>query len=463
MERKQEICYTLSMDNTAAPRYPGPRSQAMLTEMQRYVVYHPWPFAVDLAECRGMTLATVDGQTIFDWAGYYGSKLIGHNHPRLEEPAYQKALTLAANNKVANPDFVTAECLAYYRLLHRLCPQSMASSAQREVYAVNSGAEAVENMLKYLLSRHNARRQQRGGHSGSPNRRFLYFDQAFHGRTVYALQVTQTLDPVATQDFHGLAASGNIKVPFPAVDNDASDAENDARTRQSLTLIESILSQMGDEIVGIIVEPIQGAGGQRVAQPAWFQGLSALCHQYDVGLGIDEVQTSAGPTGTLFAIDQFHLPHPPDAVAVGKKFAVGALFMREPLGDVGVLDSTWGGSLADMVRFCQEWRVVEDEGLMEAAASGGERLAAGLRDLQARFPQVIRNVRGMGLYQGFTLREPGMRGRLTEIALQRHDLLLLGAGADSIRTRPNLSVTPAEIDRFLALLGVCFGEIYEEI
>ena len=444
--------------DTAPPRYPGPVSQAMIAEMQRYVVYHPWPFAVDLAQCSGMSLATVDGQTIFDWAGYYGSKLIGHNHPRLQEPEYLRSLTLAANNKVANPDFLTPECLAYYRLLHRLCPASMRNSESREVYAVNSGAEAVENMLKYLLSWHNAKRQ-RGGHSRSSTRRFLYFDQAFHGRTVYALQVTQTLDPVATQDFHGLAASGNIKVPFPAIDNDAPEAENDARTRQSLTLIESILSQMGEEIVGIIVEPIQGAGGQRTAQPAWFRGLSALCHKYDVGFGVDEVQTSAGPTGTLFAIDQFDLPYPPHAVAVGKKFAVGALFMREPLADIGVLDSTWGGSLADMVRFCREWQVVEDEKLVEAAASGGEQLASGLRGLQARFPDSIRNIRGMGLYQGFTLRQPGARAALAETALQEHDLLLLGAGADSIRTRPNLSVTPAEIDRFLELLGVCLGEL----
>ena len=431
----------------------------MIAEMQRYVIYHPWPFVVDLAGCDGMYLATVDGQKIFDWAGYYGSKLIGHNHPRLSEPSYLQALTLAANNKAANPDFLTAECLDYYRLLHRLCPETMRATGTHEIYAVNSGAEAVENMLKYLLSWHNAKRQKRGGHSGSASRRFLYFDQAFHGRTVYALQVTQTLDPIATQDFHGLAASGNIKVPFPAIDSDAPEAENEARTKQSLEFIEGILSQMGDEIVGIIVEPIQGAGGQRTASAAWFRGLSELSHKYDVGLGVDEVQTSAGPTGTLFAIDQFDLPYAPHAVAVGKKFAVGALFMREPLADVGVLDSTWGGGLADMVRFCQEWRVVEDEGLVDAARVNGERLASGLRDLQGRFPEHIRNVRGMGLYQGFTLRQPGARARLSEAALQDHDLLLLGAGADSIRTRPNLSVTPAEIDRFLEILGVCFTKL----
>ena len=431
----------------------------MIAEMQRYVVYHPWPFVLDLERCEGMWLATVDGQRIFDWAGYYGSKLIAHNHPRLLDEEYIKRLALAANNKVANPDFLTPESLEYYRLLYRLCPAAMQGMESREVYAVNSGAEAVENMLKYLISRHNSRRTKRGGHSGSGSRRFLYFDQAFHGRTVYALQVTQTQDPVATQDFHGLAAAGNIKVPFPAVDNDAPRDENDARTRQSLELIEGILSQMGEEIVGIIVEPIQGAGGQRIAQPAWFRGLSNLCEKYDVGLGIDEVQTSAGPTGTLFAIDQFDLPHSPHAVAVGKKFALGALFMRETLPDIGVLDSTWGGGLSDMVRFCREWGVVEDEGLVEAAGRNGERLADGLRALQARFPALIRNVRGMGLYQGFTLPDGETRARLTDSALQEHDLLLLGAGAASIRTRPNLSVMPGEIDQFLELLGVCLAKL----
>ncbi len=427
--------------------------------MQRYVIYHGWPFVVDLEHCEGMTLATVDGQRLFDWAGYYGSKLIGHNHPRLQEPDYLKTLARAANNKVANPDFLTRECLDYYRLLHRLAPATMQGIETREVYAVNSGAEAVENMLKYLLSRHNAKRHEAGKPAGPSNRRFLYFDQAFHGRTVYALQVTQTLDPIATQDFHGLTASGNVKVPFPAIDNDAPESENDARTRQSLELIESVLQQTGDEMVGIIVEPIQGAGGQRAAQPAWFQGLSRLAHDYGVGLGVDEVQTSAGPTGTLFAIDQFDLPYAPDAVAVGKKFALGALFMREPLPDIGVLDSTWGGGLSDMVRFCQEWRVVEDEGLVEGARGKGEQLADGLRALQGRFPTLIRNVRGMGLYQGFSLPDGGTRERLMDLALQEYDLLLLGAGADSIRTRPNLSVASADVERFLDLLGVCLARL----
>ena len=431
---------------TAQPRYPGPRSQAMLGEMARYVRYEPWPFVVDAAASQGMYLATIDGQRLFDWAGYYGSKLIAHNHPRLSEPEYVKRLVSAANNKVANPDFLTPECLEYYRLLHRLAPPSM-RTGDLEIYAVNSGAEAVENMLKYLVSLHN-RKQNR---HQSEARRFLYFDRAFHGRTVYTLNVTETQDPVATRDFRGLVSGGNIALTFPAWDADAPAADNDARIDSALRDVDTALAAGAGEIVAIIVEPLQGAGGQRAASPRFFQGLSELTHRHDVYLAFDEVQTSAGATGKVFAVENFDLPYPPQAIAVGKKFGLGGVFMLETLPDIGVLDSTWGGNLADMVRFVQEWRIVEDEGLVERAAANGALIAQRLRALQARFPGKIRNVRGMGLYQGFTLCEPSDKAKLMDHALQSQDLLLLGAGPESIRLRPNLSVTENDIARLMEL------------
>lgn len=436
------------------PRYPGPRSRAMLAEMGRYVRYDPWPFVLDTAAGDGMYLGTVDGQRLFDWAGYYGSKLVGHNHPRLREPDYLARLADAANNKLANPDFLTPQCLDYYRLCHGLAPPAM-RSADLEFYAVNSGAEAVENMLKYLVSLHN-RKRARGA---DQPRRFVWFDRAFHGRTVYTLNVTQTGDPVATRDFHGLVAGQNVPVPFPAVDADAPAAENDARTAAALAAVEDVLRRSAGEVVAVIVEPLQGAGGQRVAQPEFFRGLSELAHRHDTYLAFDEVQTSAGATGRVFAVEHFDLPHPPQAVAVGKKFGLGGVYMRQSLPDVGVLDSTWGGNLADMVRFVHEWRIVEDERLVDRAAANGERLADGLRSLQSRFPDRVRNVRGLGLYQGFSLRTPADRDRVVEHALQRQDLLLLGAGADTVRLRPNLSATAADVDRLVELLAEGLGAV----
>lgn len=436
-------------------QFPGAISAAMLDELGRYVIAEPYPFVLDLERCEGMWLTTVDGQRLFDWAGYYGSKLIGHNHPGLYEPGYVTRLVRAANNKVANPDFLTKECLDYYRMLVQLAPEKM-KNPKLEVYAVNSGAEAVENMLKYLVALFNAKRMKK--QKPINQRRFIYFDKAFHGRTIFALGVTQTTDVVATKDFHGLTSSGNIKLPWPAYSSDATDAENRASMMRSLNQVESALDLMGDEIVGIILEPIQGAGGHRTALPEFFQGLSELAHRFDVYLSFDEVQTGLGATGKTWAIDHFDLPYPPMAVASGKKFGCGVVYMYEPLLDVGVLDSTWGGTLADMVRVVREVEILEEEGLVARAAENGDRLAEGLRQL-VRKHLFTHNVRGLGLYQGFSVDTTARKGALIKYSRENEELLLLGAGSRSIRTRPNLSVTADDVDEFLMKVDRCLAAI----
>jgi L-lysine 6-transaminase len=266
---------------------------------------------------------------------------------------------------------------------------------------------------------------------------------------------------VATKDFHGFIP-GNIQVPFPGINTSESAEWNRARTREALETVDRLLKRFAGEVVGIVVEPIQGAGGHRAAEPEFFQGLSRLAHQHEVFLGFDEVQTAGGPTGDLFMVDQLDLPHPPQAVATAKKFGAGVIYMLYPMEDHGVLDSTWGGCLADMVRFVQEIKIVEREGLIPAARVKGEQLAHGLRDLAARYPDALYNVRGLGLYQGFSLRSPELRTQLVERALEKESLLLLPAGAFSIRARPNLSVTEPEIELFLAMLARCLAGILKQ-
>ena len=437
-----------------AGRLPGSASAAMIEELRRYVIADPYPFVVDLAGCQGMWLATVEGDRIFDWAGYYASKLVGHNHPGLYEPDYVQQLVRAANNKTANPDFLTVECLEYYRTLHRLAPRCM-RNPQLEVYAVNSGAEAVENMMKYIINLFHQTRA-RSTRRGQPGR-FLYFEKAFHGRTIFALNVTETLDPVATKDFHDFVP-GNLQIPFPAVNTSESPVVNRRRTLEALQTVEELLRRFAGEVAGIVVEPIQGAGGHRVAEREFFQGLSRLAHEHHVFLGFDEVQTAGGPTGDLFMVDQLDLPHPPQAVATAKKFGAGVVYMLYPMEDRGVLDSTWGGSLVDMVRFVQEMKIVDREELIPAAVRKGERLAAGLLVLAERHPGLVTNIRGQGLYQGFSLATPELRTRLLDVALEQQRLLLLGAGAKSIRTRPNLSVSDSEIDLLIEQLDWCLAK-----
>lgn len=436
------------MSELTAPA-SSPGSAALLRELNTYVLAEPHPFVVDLARSEGMYLATLEGKRLFDWAGYYGAKLIAHNHPGLYEAEYTRRLVVAANNKIANPDFLTPECLAYYRTLHQLGPRCMQSPAL-EVYAVNSGAEAVENMMKYLINLHHQRLLSEGKTPRA--RRFVYFDQAFHGRTVFALNVTRVShDPVMTKDFQGLVP-GNLQVPFPAIDTSETSAQNQEKVERCLTILENLFEHYCDEIVAVIVEPIQGAGGHRVAPRSFFQRLSALCHARQIPLAFDEVQTAGGATGTFFTIDAFDLPHPPQAVASGKKLGNGVVYMLNRMDDLGVLDSTWGGTLADMVRFVQEYAIVQRERLIEQVPPRGALLVEMLQGLAERFPELMYNVRGYGLYQGFSMRTPGLKQTLIRRARDRENLLLLGAGADTIRLRPHLHVTDDDIETLGAML-----------
>lgn len=440
-------------------RFPGPQSGPLLKEMGGYVIAEPFPFVVDLAGSHRLVLRTLEGDELVDWTGMYGSRLLSFNHPRLQEPEYLRRLGHAANAKPANPDFLTPECLAYYRLLHRLAPAGMRSD-KLEVYALNSGAEAVENMMKYFINLHDQRLLK----AGKPirARRFIYFDEAFHGRTVFTLNITRMRhDPVATKDFHGIIPTNRL-VPFPAYNGNESEEDNRRRVDFALQMVEAALVEHGDEVVGMIVEPLQGAGGHRTAMPAFFQGLSRLAHQYGVYLGFDEVQTAGGQTGSVFAIDEFDLPYPPQAVASAKKFANGVIYMLHPMDDMGVLDSTWGGTLADMVRFVEEWKIVEEEDLIGQVPTKTAQLNAGLEALLDRFGEFACNRRGMGLYQGFSLRDPAHVGRMLDIALEQENLLLLPAGTDAIRLRPVLDVTAAEIDDFLGRLERCFETLAAE-
>lgn len=431
-------------------------SQRMLRELSHYVVADPYPFVLDLGKCHGAWLVTLEGREIFDWAGYFGSKLIAHNHPGLSEPHYVKQLLLAANNKTANPDFLTPQCLEYYRLLHELAPVCMKDD-RLEVYAVNSGAEAVENMMKYFINLHHQTLDRAGKKPLAG--RFVYFDQAFHGRTIFALNVTQLADdPVVTKDFHGFI-TGNIKVPFPSIDSALSESQIQDRTDESLSIVERVLQLFSGDLAGIIVEPLQGAGGHRVALPTFFQGLSELAHRYETRLGFDEVQTAGGQSGTFWAVDQFNLPYPPQAVAAAKKLGNGVVYMLHPMEDHGVLDSTWGGNLADMVRFVQEMKIVRREKLIEQVPQKAGHLRTGLDRLAAAFPQLMHNPRGMGLYQGFSLRAVLPKSTFLETALEQESLLMLGAGTNSIRLRPSLSITMEEIDLLIEKLTRCFSSL----
>jgi L-lysine 6-transaminase len=211
----------------------------------------------------------------------------------------------------------------------------------------------------------------------------------------------------------------------------------------------------------MIIEPIQGAGGHRMTYPYFFQELSKITYENGIFLGFDEVQTAGGQTGQMFMSDSFNLPYPPQGIATGKKFANGVIYMYNPMQDLGILDSTWGGNLADMVRFCQEMKIVEREGLLTQVLQKTEFLLQGLYALKEKHPEKMGNIRGMGLYQGFSLKVPAKQNAFIDYALEKENLLLLEAGTDTIRLRPALDVTLPDISLLTEKLDRCLKAVWE--
>lgn len=436
----------------------GLKSKQFLEEFSRYVVMTPYPFVTDLKKSRGMWIETVDGERIFDWAGYYGSRLIGHNHPGMMEPEYIEKLIYAANNKMANPDFLTPECVEYYRKLYEIAPLCI-KNPKLEIYAVNSGAEAVENLMKYFINLYDTRQLELG--KPPKVRRIIYFEQAFHGRTIFTLNITQLSHvPLINKNFSQMVL-GNIQVPFPAINTDVLESGNRQIIENCLDIIREQISKYPEEIVAMIVEPIQGAGGHRMTYPYFFQELSKIAHENGIFLGFDEVQTAGGQTGQMFMCDSFNLPYPPQGIATGKKFANGVIYMYHPMKDLGILDSTWGGNLADMVRFCQEMKIVEREGLLTHVSQKTEFLLQKLYALKEKHSEKIGNIRGMGLYQGFSLKNPSKQNAFIDYALEKENLLLLEAGTDTIRLRPALDVSLEDISLLTEKLDRCLNAVWE--
>lgn len=411
--------------------FPGPVSAPLIEEFSRYGVVEPRKYVIDLAACSGMKIVTIDGQEIIDWAGFYGSKLLGHNHPIYADESFQRKLLTVATNKVANPDFVTPELIEYYRFLHQNAPKGMTNPNMR-VYTLNSGAEAIENALKFCVAKWHAKSPR-----ATTRPKFMSFYGGFHGRTVYALHVTDMPhNPSATRDYHELLDEP-VRVPFPVQDMNSISI--------AIDMIKQELRRNAGNLAGIIVEPMQGAGGHNVTSPIFFQALSQLAHDHDVPLIIDEVQTGGGQCDAMWMSDTFDMPHPPTCVASAKKLGCGVLYMIDQMPDAGVLDSTWSGHLVDMVRVVHEYQHVHREGLITVARARAKTLRGALLELQARH-SVVSNIRGCGLYQGFSVGSQDIKSELITRALEQESLLLLGAGTETIRFRPNICVTVADIE-----------------
>ncbi|MBL7033076.1 MAG: L-lysine 6-transaminase [Candidatus Delongbacteria bacterium] len=388
---------------------------------------------------------------LLDFFSFFASAPIGFNHPALLEPEFMSKLSEVAVNNITNSDLYTEEMAAFVdRFSSFGIPDYLP-----HLFMVAGGGLAVENALKVAFD-WKRRKNIAHGKGDSLGSQVIHFRQAFHGRTGYTLSLTNTSDPRKTIYFPKFdwPRIDNPKVTFPL------NQEHLAAVQQAEELavkqIHAAIAANPDDIAALIIEPIQGEGGDNHFRNEFFQQLRTICDEQELFLILDEVQTGVGLTGRFWAHE--HTGMQPDAIAFGKKSQVcGILVSRrveEVEGHVFVessrINSTWGGNLIDMVRFGKYLDVIEQENLVANAATQGDYLLQQLEQLQIEFPQ-LSNARGRGLMCAFDLPSGTERDNFVS-ALYEAGLVILGCGDNSVRFRPSLNITRDELDEGLALI-----------
>jgi L-lysine 6-transaminase len=414
----------------------------------QHVLADGFHIAIDLEKSHGSWIVdAVSGRKILDFYSYFATLPIGHNHPGLlEDREFMAALTRAAVANPANSDIYCAEYAGFVDTFGRLAKPA----DFRYLFFIAGGALAVENALKTAFD-WKRRSNLAAGRPGLGSQ-IIHFREAFHGRSGYTMSLTNT-DPIKVEGFPQFDWPRiiNPKLSFPVTDETV--ATTSALERQAVAEIEQAFADHPYDIAAIIIEPIQGEGGDNHFRAEFFAELRHLADRHGALLIFDEVQTGVGLTGRFWAYQHFGVS--PDILVFGKKTQVCGIMVTDRVDDVaghvfrtaGRLNSTWGGNLVDMVRCTKYLEIIDSENLVDNAATQGARLLAGLEQLAGRHP-VMSNVRGRGLFTAFTLPTVEERDRLRTL-LWRRGLASLASWPSSVRFRPCLTVAGDDVDEAL--------------
>jgi L-lysine 6-transaminase len=417
--------------------------QNTLDVIGRHLLIDGFPMVVDLERSQGARLYdSKNGRAYLDFFMFFASVPIGYNHPRLLADDFVGTLGKVAVNKPSNSDFYTT----YMAEFVDACERYAIPSHLPHLFLVSGGTLGVENALKAAFD-YKVRRNFAKGAKKEIGTQVIHFREAFHGRSGYTLSLTNT-DPVKTDYFPKFPwpRITNPKITFPMEAHLDDVVENENRAKQE---IKAAIRQHGDDIAALIIEPIQGEGGDNHFRPEFFKFLREITEENDIMFICDEVQSGVGLTGKFWGHE--HMGVKPDAIAFGKKLQVCGVMASKKFDAVdsvfkvsGRINSTWGGSLVDMVRATRYLQVIDEENLVENARTVGDYLVASMRKLGERHPDMVTNVRGRGLMAAFDL--PEDRRDVFKREVLKNGLIIVGCGKRSIRFRPPLNLTRAEVD-----------------
>ena len=424
---------------------------------------------IDLNKSHGSWLVdSRDEKEYLDLFSMFASLSVGYNHPYLLEN--KDRLTSSALNKPTNSDVYSMEMAAFVDTMGRIAQPHYLPYA----FYIEGGGLAVENALKTAFDW----KVRKNLSKGIKNRgsQIIHFKECFHGRTGYTMSLTDSPDPRKTLYFPKFdwPRIDNPKINFPLNDENLEDVIN--KENIALEQIKDAIRNNPDDIAGLIIEPIQGEGGDNHFRCEFFKELRNLANEEEFLLIYDEVQTGVGITGNMWAHQSF-TPHSckcdcedastaPDIISFGKKTQVCGIFASKRLDEVeghvfhesSRLNSTWGGSLVDMVRFTIYLEIIEKENLVQNANDMGNHLSKCLNDLQANHPNIVSNVRNKGLFGAFDLNDGEQRDSLVG-AILNEGAMMLGCGTKSIRFRPHLNITEQEMNDGFSMIDKAISNI----
>ena len=408
---------------------PGPKARAHL-EFDRQWTSPSVPRAYPVVPIRGegCTIEDIDGNLLLDFNAGIAVTSTGHCHPDVVRAIQEQAGKLIHYSA----DF-------YLPLYAQTCAELARIAPMKEkcrVFLGNSGTEAVEGAIK--LARFTTKRQN-----------LVAFLGAFHGRTYGSVSLT-----ASKAKYHagfGPMLPGVYHAPFGHV--------------ADLKWFDEVLFKHlvpASEVAAIVVEPMQGEGGYLVPEDGFMQGLRRICDEHGILLISDEVQAGAGRTGKMWSIQNWDVE--PDIVATAKGIASGmplsAFIARDSLMSQwgpGAHGTTYGGNPLACAAALETIKLLEGGLMANATARGGE-LLTGLKALQARFPSVIRDVRGIGLMIGVEF-DTHEHAAAAEWASFQRGVLVLEAGETVVRIAPPLVITADEVAVGLKLFGEAVAEI----
>jgi 4-aminobutyrate aminotransferase len=412
---------------------PGPRARAHVSFDETWTS-PSLPRAYPIVPVRGdgLTVEDIDGNLFLDFAAGIAVNSTGHSHPRVVAAIKEQAAELI---HFSASDFYLPIYPEVCRELARIAP----ISGRSRVYLGNSGTEVVEAAIK--LARFA---------TGRPY--VVAFLGAFHGRTYGSVSLT-----ASKAKYHagfGPLLPGVFHAPYGRVED--------------LRWFDEVLFDKlapANEVAAIIVEPIQGEGGYIVPEDGFLEGLRRICDDHGILLIADEIQSGAGRTGRMWAVEHWGIE--PDILLSAKGIAsgmtLGALIARAELLEAwgpGAHGSTFGGNPVACAAALATIELLEG-GLVQNDAARGDQAMRELTKLRSRHPALIRDVRGKGLMLGIEFDTAEHAEEVQWAAFQK-GLLVLECGRSSVRMSPALTVSETEMETGLRLFAEAVGAIAGE-